>query len=545
MTSPRPAEHRPQWTLRRRVTALCLLVATVLTFLATGAATAALANRGELDALLDDIGPMRTASSTLLGALVDQETAVRGFVINGTEADLVPYTAGQKAQQEQTDLIEHSAAATAEIKTQLAAVMSVTEDWRRTYAAPAIAAVRAGNRDAASPFVGDAARSKFDQVRAAVTAMQATMKTVRDDAVASVKDTSSTVLFVLIVAAVMVIIGGIGLIVLLQRTVISPLTDLAKQVRSVAGGNYDQMITTAGPPELALLAGDVDSMRQQIASDLAVVERARRTIEATNVVLEQQAAELTRSNRDLEQFAYVASHDLQEPLRKVASFCQLLQRRYQGQLDERADQYIAFAVNGAQRMQRLINDLLAFSRIGRTPAAFTEVDLDRLVGEAVATLDHSSDAGQAEVTWSDLPVVNGEEVLLYTLFTNLISNSLKFHRPDTPAQVRISARSVDGGWEISCVDNGIGIEREFADKVFVILQRLHPRDAYPGTGIGLAVAKKIVEYHGGAIRIDGDYTDGAAIRFTLPVAAVPNIPAFVAPILTTSPETERAKEPVT
>ena len=133
-------------------------------------------------------------------------------------------------------------------------------------------------------------------------------------------------------------------------------------------------------------------MRQRIASDLAEVEAARQQIEEANLQLEQQAAELTRSNRDLEQFAYVASHDLQEPLRKVASFCQLLQRRYAGQLDERADQYIAFAVNGAQRMQRLINDLLAFSRIGRITTGFAEVDLDRLVAEAASQLDGATGA---------------------------------------------------------------------------------------------------------------------------------------------------------
>jgi len=273
----------------------------------------------------------------------------------------------------------------------------------------------------------------------------------------------------------------------------------------------------------------VDSMRRQIVSDLAEVQRARAEIE-------RQAAELVRSNGDLEQFAYVASHDLQEPLRKVASFCQLLQRRYAGQLDERADQYIAFAVNGAQRMQRLIHDLLAFSRIGRVTTGFTDVDLGRIMADLASELEEG-----AEVTWSPLPVVRGEEALLSTLMANLVGNSLKFRRPDRPPRVRVTSRRVGDEWEIACEDNGIGIDPAFVGKVFVIFQRLHARDDYPGTGIGLAVAKKIVEYHGGRIWIDEGYSDGAAIRFTLPVVA----PEPVAPAdeVAAQPR-ERAKEPV-
>jgi light-regulated signal transduction histidine kinase (bacteriophytochrome) len=257
-------------------------------------------------------------------------------------------------------------------------------------------------------------------------------------------------------------------------------------------------------------------MRRKIAAELAEVREARSQIEWVNDQLKVQAEELTRSNRDLEQFAYVASHDLQEPLRKVASFCQLLQRRYSGQLDERADQYIGFAVDGAQRMQRLINDLLAFSRIGRLTAGFSEVDLNGVLDEVRSQLE--ARAGEdAEISWAGLPIVEGEEPLLTTLFVNLIGNSLKFRRPDVAPVIRVSAERADGEWRINVRDNGIGIESEFADKVFVIFQRLHARDAYEGTGIGLAIVKKIVEYHGGRIWLDLDVEDGTSIWFTLPV----------------------------
>jgi signal transduction histidine kinase len=492
------------------------------------------ANRGQLDRLLDDIGPMRTASNTLMTDLVNQETAVRGYALNQSPDNLVVYHAAVADEAAQEKAILASPAVTEEIVGGLRVAVSLAHQWRADVAEPVISAVQAGDPLRATALQGGESRASFDRVRVAVTDLQNAMQAVRDESIASIRDSSSTLLFVLIVAVVLVLASGIGLLIALQRLVIGPVTDLAARVRSVARGNYDHDITTDGPPELARLAVDVDTMRRQIAADLAEVELARRQIEAANERLSSQAEELLRSNRDLEQFAYVASHDLQEPLRKVASFCQLLQRRYQGQLDERADQYIAFAVSGAQRMQRLINDLLAFSRIGRTTSAFTEVDLDQVVADAVSQLDPTLEAAGARVTWTDLPVVQGEEQLLGTLVTNLVANAVKFRRPDVPARVELSCRRTPDAYEISCVDNGIGIEREFADKVFVIFQRLHPRDAYPGTGIGLAIAKKIVEYHGGTIRVDTAHTGGAAIRFTLPIAAEPvAVPGAAPPLQST------------
>jgi signal transduction histidine kinase len=511
------APPRRQWTLRQRVVALCLVAAAVLTFLAAGATTTAMANRDQLDTLLDGIGPMRTASNVLSSALMDQQTAMREYVQNGAQSDLNRYREAMTLERTQTEVIAASPTADTRIRSDLTRVTTAAQRWRAELADPAVAARSAGDEAAAKSVLNDPSRASFEDVRSALAALQSAMQTVQDASATSIRDTSTTLMFVLVVAVILVIASGVALILALQRVVIDPITDLAAQVRSVARGNYGAVISTSGPPELERLAGDVDTMRLQIASDLAEVDAARRQIEEANVLLEQQAAELVRSNRDLEQFAYVASHDLQEPLRKVASFCQLLQRRYQGQLDERADQYIAFAVNGAQRMQRLINDLLAFSRIGRATPGFTDVDLNRVVADEVAQLDLSED-DPAEVTWSDLPVVRGEDPLLSTLLANLIGNALKFRRPGEPARVHLSGRLDGDQWEISCVDHGIGIETEFAEKVFVIFQRLHSREAYAGTGIGLAVAKKIVEYHGGVIWIDPSHTDGTAIRFNLPVS---------------------------
>ena len=181
-------------------------------------------------------------------------------------------------------------------------------------------------------------------------------------------------------------------------------------------------------------------------------------------------------------------------------------------------------------MQRLINDLLAFSRIGRLTAGFTDVDLNAVVQEAVNQREAALAETGGTVTWADLPTVRGEEPLLSSLLGNLISNSIKFRRPGEPPRVHLQARRVGDEWEISCQDNGIGIQSEYADKVFVIFQRLHAKEVYPGTGIGLAIAKKIIEYHGGRIWVDTSTTEGTTIRLTLPAESPVAQPAPAQPV---------------
>ena len=296
----------------------------------------------------------------------------------------------------------------------------------------------------------------------------------------------------------------------LRRSVLRPVSGLAAQVRLVASGDTAHPVVADGPREIVNLGADVDSMRLAILHELEAAREA-------NQQLDDQAQDLERSNRDLEQFAYVASHDLQEPLRKVASFCQLLQRRYAGKLDDRADQYIAFAVDGAERMQQLINDLLSFSRVGRTTSAFSEVALDDVVAAAKAQLEPARTDVDGTIEVEPLPVVCGDSSLLRALFVNLIGNGLKFHREGVPPRVVVAAERIGDEWEVTVSDNGIGIDPEYIDKVFVIFQRLHARDVYAGTGIGLALAKKIVEFHGGRIGIDPPRPEpGTTLRLTLP-----------------------------
>ncbi|HTF12037.1 MAG TPA: ATP-binding protein [Asanoa sp.] len=505
------------WTLRRRVGVLTAVVGVLLVLLAVVAAAVAAQNRNHLDTLLDKSGPLRTSASSLQTALLNQETGIRGYAVSGDRADLGPYTAGLAAERDLIAAMRPLLTDNPDIARQLDRVEEQAAAWRSSVAEPVVAAPDVAT---ARTFITDQARIRFDEMRASLDELQQQMLVLRDTVADQARNTGNTLVFLLVVAAAVIIVAGVALLLSLNRVVIGPVTDLADQVRDVRAGDYSRKISGAGPPELSRLAADIDSMRQQIADDLAEVGAARERVEWVNGELQRQAEELIRSNRDLEQFAYVASHDLQEPLRKVASFCQLLQRRYAGQLDERADQYIAFAVDGAQRMQRLINDLLAFSRIGRATVGFTEVDLDKVMTVVGSQTESAREYAGGELVWHDLPTVLGEDALLTNLLTNLVSNSFKFRRPGVPPRVEVSARRVGEEWEISCADNGIGVELEFADKIFVIFQRLHSKDAYPGTGIGLAIAKKIVEYHGGRIWVDAEVDEGTVIRFTLPVFAV-------------------------
>ena len=227
-------------------------------------------------------------------------------------------------------------------------------------------------------------------------------------------------------------------------------------------------------------------------------------------------AELARSNAELEQFAYVASHDLQEPLRVVGSYVQLLSRRYAGRLDARADRYISRSMAGVERMRTLINDLLTYSRVGTRGLELAPVRTEAVVAEVLEGLAVTIRETGAEITWDSLPSVQADVTQVGQLFQNLLGNALKYRSEQAP-RVHIGVERQGLWWQFAVRDNGIGIDPAYAARIFLVFQRLHTRDEYPGTGIGLALCQKIVERHGGQITVESQVGQGATFTFTLPV----------------------------
>jgi light-regulated signal transduction histidine kinase (bacteriophytochrome) len=232
--------------------------------------------------------------------------------------------------------------------------------------------------------------------------------------------------------------------------------------------------------------------------------------------LKQLADKLAQSNKELEQFAYVASHDLQEPLRMVASYIQLLQRRYKGQLTSEADEFINYAVDGVVRMKTLINDLLIYSRVNTKEFPPESVDCNVIVEKTLVNLKAAIDESNATINVDPLPTLHANSLQISQLFQNLISNAIKFRREGVPPVVNITAKHAGNEWLFTVSDNGIGIDKEFSDKIFVIFQRLHNASEYPGTGIGLAICKRIVERLGGHIWVEAEPNKGSTFNFTIP-----------------------------
>jgi signal transduction histidine kinase len=407
----------------------------------------------------------------------------------------------------------------ADLIADLDAIERASAAWRSTYAEPLIASVSPHSPITIKSETAELGKAEFDHLRELFDTQNTHLSQAWERGTVELKHTDAWRNRVL--GAILLVFCGTAVLLgfLTRKAVTLPLASLAAACRRITDGRFDESIAPPRrPKDIRGIAIDVENMRQRIVDELEVSRSAQAR-------LDEQAVELRRSNTELEQFAYVASHDLQEPLRKVASFCQLLEKRYGDQLDERGIEYIGYAVDGAKRMQVLINDLLSFSRVGRLGINQTEVNLDATLDAALANVAVAIDESGAEIVRPEqpLPRMIGDRTLLAMLWQNLIGNAIKFRQNDRPPRVVIGCEQgtgdLSGQWLLTVSDNGIGIPEEFVDKVFVIFQRLHGRNVYTGTGVGLAICKKIVEHYGGAIWIDTSYTDGTRFEFTLPIAA--------------------------
>ncbi|MGW1541215.1 sensor histidine kinase [Streptomyces sp. NPDC002309] len=498
------------WSTRRWLRVSVALTLAVLTVLGSLGVWATARTSQLTDRIVDRRGPALTYSVRLEAALVNQETGVRGYGLTGRASFLEPYRQGADREKEALRQLERLVADDRAAREELRKVRELAHRWQSRFAVP-VASAAPDRAVSLASALSQEGKTSFDALRGALTAQQTYLGEERTAASRELRRATNLRNWTFTGIALVIVLVAALAFEALRRGVTGPLGRLGQTAREVATGRFDRPIAVTGPADLRQLGSDVESMRRRLVEELQFSETSRR-------LLDEQAAELQRSNAELEQFAYVASHDLQEPLRKVSSFTQLLQRRYGEQLDERADQYIAFAVDGANRMQVLINDLLAFSRVGRVLNDHEEVDLEAVLGGTLDNLSVAIEESGARVTHDPLPGVFGDATQLGMLWQNLLSNSIKFRWPDRSPDVRIGVRTTgDGFLEFAVTDNGIGIEPEFQEKVFVLFQRLHTREAYPGTGIGLAMCKKVVEFHGGSIRIDPGHTAGTRVVFTLPV----------------------------
>ncbi|MCD0169702.1 ATP-binding protein [Deinococcus sp. 23YEL01] len=516
-TAPRRRAGRP--SLRSFLLRPFLLPFTLL--LGVGVAVTVGVHRNEDQLrLVSDAQTRMLLLNDLNTQLSVMENGERGYVITGDPDFLAPYREGDAAFRAAVFAL-HDLSVTDLQRTNLARVQSLVLRWQEDAARPEIAARSDSLAQAASLVQQGKGRDLLNDARdimsvmrtnesgrlsAATTASQSTLATVRTLTVGG-----------LLLSLALLLLTAYRV----TRTVTHSLNDLNAGATDIAAGQYQRRMPVMPVRELAQLGEQFDVMAAAVQEREQALRESAEALRASNTHLE-------RSNRELEQFAYVASHDLQEPLRTIGSYTELLARRYQGQLDERADQYIAFTTSATQRMKTLIQDLLAYSRVRNAPRATQPVDTAALVRDITADLEQQILSAQAQVTAHGLPVILSNPELMRHVLQNLIGNALKFRDPTRPALVQVSAeRTRHAGqdrWVFHVQDNGIGIAPEYHERIFGVFQRLHGMDEYPGSGIGLAVTRSAAEQLGGQLWLDSEPGQGSTFHLALPVVTTPDLP---------------------
>jgi len=430
--------------------------------------------------------------TNLQTALLNVETGIRGYALSGEKRYLEPYTLGTRDAALALKQLALDTDFRAEVVPLSAEAQGFVQNWTRR----SIATVEQSGFDKLGQLeVIAEGKTRLDRLRTRLNTIFAASETRRTALRLENGQLTQQVMILPLLVLLLVLVGFLFLRLGLVRLVLEPVERLRVATASLAAGEVAVRVHIQSGDELGELA---------------------HTLNRSAEILEQKNADLLRSNRELEQFAYVASHDLQEPLRMVSSYTQLLKKRYSGQLDAKADQYIEFAVDGASRMQRLIQDLLAFSRVGTHPLELTETDLNSVLTEVVQNLKLALEDSGGEVVFDSLPRVWADRGQVSQVLQNLVGNALKFHREGVAPRVQIRARRDGPAWEISVQDNGIGIAPDYFERIFIIFQRLHTKEQYSGSGIGLAIVKKIIERHGGKLWLESSSGEGSTFRFTLP-----------------------------
>lgn len=444
---------------------------------------------------------------------IDIETAQRGYVLTGSEEFLTPY--GNAIERIETitpglrDFVQDDPKQRKRIEAVIADVNSYVDD----FAEPNIALAKRDREAAREVVASESGKRRVDALRAQFTEIIDVERARRDQRAEESASLATQAQFAS-GAAIIVVLLALGLfVVFIGRTLVRPLRELRDVVRRIAEGDLTARPTRTYRGEAAELAEDVGTMAGALFAAQADLERRAQEIQ-------EHAQALERSNADLEQFAYAAAHDLQEPLRMVASYTSLIERRYKGQLDDDADEFIRYAVDGAKRMQRLINDLLTYSRVNSSTASSSNVDIDDAAQEALANLQArvNERGATVDVQVADDAVVFGQRGQVVMLLQNLLGNALRFAGDDTPT-VQLQVQVVDDRIVAWVDDDGPGIEPEYHERVFRIFQRLGARDEHAGTGIGLALCRRIVERHGGEIHVETAPIGGARFHFELPASS--------------------------
>jgi signal transduction histidine kinase len=431
------------------------------------------------------------ATYDLKVALLNIETGYRGYALTGLGNFLEPYNSGLRSATLALNRIRQYNA----FPTETAVLEADVADYT-AWAAATLKQVRVRG---GLPL--DLQRSLFEEGKTRFDRLRDKLNAFTDQSLAFFDQNRIQVVNGLDLLSVLpwsalalILVGAIVVRVGLQRLILSPLNRLESATSGLANGQSVTRLTVNSSDEIG---------------------RLTETFNQTAAALEQRTKEWERSNRELEQFAYVASHDLQEPLRMVSSYAQLLQKRYKGQLDERADTYIHYAVDGANRMQALIQDLLQYSRAGSRQAPLVAVDAGAVVADALRNLEVAIRESGARVQVGALPKVAADRGQLLQVFQNLIGNALKFRRDGVQHLVEVSATKDGEMWRFCVADNGIGIQAEYFERIFVIFQRLHAREEFAGSGIGLAICQRIIERHGGRIWLESEPDQGTRFYFTL------------------------------